>query len=147
MDQKKFKKIICELACKCGFKSEFGGWFKASEESILVLNLQKSNFSNLFYLNIKIFMQGIRGNTYVISKELSMKEPGNIFRRQPKEYDVTFDLGSTLSDEQRIDNLESLFKSFIAPFSEKCMSKRGINELWKDGQICLLPAAENYLSC
>lgn len=146
MDRKTFKEIINKLACRYGFESKFASWFKVSDECIIGLTLQKSNYSDSYYLNIKIFMQGIRGLTYSVDRNLIMKEPGNIFRRQPTEYDTTFDLDSSLSDEQRIHNLEYLFSEFIKPFSEKGLSIKGIKELWKEGQICLLPAAENYIN-
>ena len=80
MESNEFKKIVNELAKKGGFTSAFGGWFKESSESIVVLNLEKSNFGNLYYLYIKSFIQNAFGKNYSKSKELVKKYPGTIFR-------------------------------------------------------------------
>lgn len=66
MDSKEFKSIFDEVAKRSSFEKAFGGWFRESSECIAVLDLQKSNFGDYYELNIKIFIQGVFGNTYVI---------------------------------------------------------------------------------
>jgi len=58
MDNKEFKKVFGDIAKVNGFDRAFGGWFKESSECILVLELQKSNYGDYYYLNIKIFCPG-----------------------------------------------------------------------------------------
>ena len=82
MQNKEFKKIFDLVAQNNGFEKAFGGWFRESNECIVSLDLQKSNFSNLYYLNIKIFVNGMFGHCYSKSKAL-IKDTGNIFRREP----------------------------------------------------------------
>lgn len=78
METDDFKKIFGEIAKKNGFERAYEGWFKESPEVILVLDLQKSNFGNNYYLNVKLFVQGTFGNTYSKSKKL-IKTDGAIF--------------------------------------------------------------------
>ena len=68
MDSKEFKKIFGEVAKSYGFERAFGGWFKDSAESIVVLDLQKSNFGDYYEMNVKIYVQGMFGNSYSKSK-------------------------------------------------------------------------------
>jgi hypothetical protein len=90
MKSKEFKKLFGEVAKSNKFESAFGGWFKDSTESTIVLDLQKSNFGDYYELNIKIFVQGMFGNNYSRSKNLVKRDVGNIFRRQPPEYKSAF---------------------------------------------------------
>ena len=64
MESKDFRKLFNEIAKNNGFEPAFGGWFKESDECIVALYLQKSNFGNYYELNIKTFVQGLFGNLY-----------------------------------------------------------------------------------
>ena len=79
MDSKEFKNLFDTVAKANDFERAFGGWFKESSESIIVLDLQKSNFGDYYELNIKIFVQGIFGNKYTKSRDLVRKHTGDIF--------------------------------------------------------------------
>ncbi len=145
MDSRIFKKTFGQMAVEQGFESEFGGWTKESNECILVLSLQKSNYSPSYYLNIKIYIHGLVKEKHVKNKELIMDLPGNFFRRQPKQFDAAFDLESPLSDHDRIRELEELFTQFLIPFSELALTKEGIRQLWKKDELFLTATDKAFL--
>lgn len=145
MDSKEFKKIFAEIAKSKRFESAFGGWFKDSTESIVVLDLQKSNFGGYYELNIKIYIHGMFGNSYFRNKDLVKKDIGDVFRRQPPEYNWVFNFDKPMEDENRKRTLEKLFSDFIVPFTDKALSKSGIRELAAKGEIFLLPAVKVVL--
>lgn len=145
MNGKELGKIFGEIAKSNGFESAFGGWFKDSVESIVVLDLQKSNFGDYYEMNIKIFIQGMFGNRYSRSKNLVKRDMGNIFRRQPLEYKSVFDFDEPMDNEKRKVDLAKLFFDFIVPFTDQALSKSGIRELADKGEITLLPAVEEEL--
>lgn len=140
MNSKEFKKKFGEVAKMNGFKSAFSGWFKESAESIVVLELQKSSFSNSNYLNIKIFIQGAFERIYMPCKDLIKSSTGHI-TTQIRDKDI-LDFDNSMRDEDRNAKLEQLFIDFIVPFSEKALSKFGIIELAEKGRITLLPAVK-----
>ncbi|MDO5665162.1 MAG: DUF4304 domain-containing protein [Bacteroidia bacterium] len=146
MDSKKFKKLFGEIANSNSFESAFGGWFKESTESIIVLNLQKSNFGDYYEMNIKIYIQGMFGNNYSKSKNLVKSDIGDVFRREPTEYKSVFDLEELMNDEKRKERVEQLFSEFIVPFTDKALSKSGIGKLAEKGEIFLLPAVKEELA-
>jgi hypothetical protein len=146
MDSKEFKKVFGEVAKSNGFESAFGGWFKESAESIIVLDLQKSNYGDYYEMNIKIYVQGMFGNSYTRNKDLVKKDTGDIFRRQPPEYKDVLDFDTPLDDEKRKERLAKLFSEFIAPFTNRALSKLGIKELAETGEITLLPAVKKELA-
>lgn len=145
MENKDFKKLFGSIANEFGFESAFDGWFKESEECIMALGLQKSGYGNYYYLNIKIYIQGVFGKNYIKSKDLVKKNVGNIFRRQPKEYQAALNLEDSIGDDKRKQELQKLFSNFLVPFSEKALTKSGIRTLFESGEISLLPAVKEEL--
>lgn len=144
MNSKEFKKLFGEVAKLNGFKSTFGGWFKDSAESVIVLELQKSSFSNSNYLNIKVFIQGAFERTYSPSKDLIKSSMGHI-TNQLRDKEI-LDLDEPMDDEKRKVDLVRLFSDLIVPFTDKALSKSGIKELADKGEITLLPAVKEELA-
>jgi hypothetical protein len=144
MNTIEFKKLFGNFAQINGFEFAFKGWFKQSKECIMVLDLQKSSYGSNYYLNIKIYVQGTFGQNYHKSAEL-LKNVGDFFRRQPKEYEEIFNLENNIDDVSRKVKLESFFTSFLNPFTEKGLTKQGIKELIQQGELALLPAVKSEL--
>jgi len=90
--------------------------------------LQKSNFSNLYYLNIKIYVQGTFGQHYNKSADL-LKDVGDFFIRQPEEHEDALNFDIAMDDPMRIQKLEALFSNFLTHFSNKALTRNGIKEL------------------
>lgn len=145
MDNKEFKKMFGEVAKNNGFERAFEGWFMQSDEVIHILELQKSNFSNSYYLNIKIYIQGALGNNYIISKELVKKDTGDIFLRPPDTYSRLFDLEFPLENEDRKNKLQDLFNQYIVPFIRNTKTKNKIKETYETGTFFILPAIKIFL--
>ena len=146
MNSKEFKNTFNAVARENGFEKAYSGWFKESQECILVLDLQKSNFGDYYEMNVKIFVQGVFGNHYVKSKDLVKRDIGNIFTRQPKEFrDVLVFDDIQMTDEERVSKTKELFAKFIVPFADKAMSISGIEELEAQGTIFILPAVKEEL--
>jgi hypothetical protein len=145
MDAKEFKELFSDVAIVNGFASAHGGWFRESTESIVVLDLQKSNFGNYFELNIKIFVQGLFGNRYTRTKKLVKRSTGDIFLRPPDLYKVALDLDVVKSRDERKAALEVLFREFLAPTTTDALSRAGIASLGARGLVHLLPAVRREL--
>lgn len=146
MDSKLFKSLFNTVAKSNNFSYQHSAWFRESSDSIIVLSLQKSNYDNLYYLNIKTFVRGLFGESYNVSKTLT-KDTGHIFRREPADYQSAFNLDSELTDEQREKELVRLFKSFLNPYCEIMLSKGRIIQEHRRGneQYYLLPAVKEEL--
>ncbi len=78
MESRDFKRLFSSVAKQSGFDFAFGGWFKETPECLIALHLQKSNFDNVFYINIKIYIQNILGRVYIKSKKLISRDVGDI---------------------------------------------------------------------
>jgi hypothetical protein len=146
MSSKEFKKMFGDEAKSNSFKSAFGGWFKETDECIVVLNLQKSNFGDYYQLLIKIYVQGMFGNSYSMSKDLVKKEGGDVFRGEPPHYNDIFDFDKLMKDEKRKERLKKLFSEFIVPFTDNALNRQGLKDLSAKGEVFLLPAVKVQLS-
>ena len=145
MNNNKFKSIFNKIAIKNNsFIYKYGGWFFESKNGIVLLDLQKSNYSNSYFLNIKIYINGVFDNLYDIEKKL-IKDTGNIFRREPLEFKSVFDLDSNLSESERKNELEKLFNNFIYPITEISKEIKSILEYAKTDEIYILPAVKEEL--
>ncbi len=145
MERNDFKKMFGEIAKENGFERAYEGWFREFPEIIQVLDLQKSNYGNYYYLNIKIFIQGAFGNKYTKSKQLVKTDGGDIFLRQTDNYSNLLNLDAPLEDDDRKNGLRKMFEDFIVPFSEKTNTKERIKELHKKGDLFILPAVKEEL--
>ena len=145
MNSKDFKYLFAETAQRNGFKRAFGGLFKESEECIVILDLQKSNYGDYYQLMIKIYVQGMFGNKYSMSKDLVKRHGGNIFRGEPPEFKDLFNFDISMDDNNRKQRTEELFREFIMPFVDVALFRQGLEDLETQGKIYLLPAVKQEL--
>lgn len=144
MENKDLKKVFGSIAKENGYTTAFGIWYRESDECIFTFSLQKSDYENSFYINLKSFIRGAFEQEYKIEKSIK-NDTGDIFRRTPNEYNKYLNFESDLSDEERISGLRSLFIEFINPFAQKALEKKGILNLAENGEISLLPAVKGEL--
>lgn len=145
MNLKVLKRTFAEITKSIGLETKFGGFVKETEEVIIVLSFQKSNYSSQVYLNIKLFIQGIFGKNYQISRDMVNNDVGDVFRRAPKDYDQIFDLGSDLPDNERIEYLKKFIDEFLSGFIQQTSTVKGIMLLAEQGELFLFPAVKSEL--
>ena len=146
MNNKEFKNLFNKLAKQYGFKAISNNWFRESDECIVGINLQKSYYCNLYYLNINIFVHGIFGNHDIKEKDLMIKGTNSFSERSPKEYDDVFSLEMQMDDKERTQRLESFFAEYLGPLVEKALTRNGIKELVHANQISVFPSAKEELN-
>ena len=145
MNLKVLKRTFAEITKSIGLETKFGGFVKETEEVIIVLSFQKSNYSSQVYLNIKLYIQGVFGKNYQLSREMVVNDVGDVFRRAPKDYDQIFDLGFDLSDNERIEQLKAFVDEFLSGFIQQASTVKGIMLLAEKGELFLLPAVKSEL--
>ena len=138
MEKKIFKTTFSELAKQYGFSSAFNGWYKQSDECLIALELQSSNYSHLYYLNMYVYVQGYNGAEFnEISKDLINGRRKILFRREDKIYSPLFDLNqeNKLPDGERVKQIDAFFQEWLVPFSEEALTKKGVLGLIESGRL------------
>lgn len=123
-----------------GFQHKLGTWYRDQEESILVVNLQKSNFGEQYYINLGVLLKGPQAATV---------------RLPPKEHECHVRLrveAATPAEEQALTallNLEdrsidaadrerrvrALMADQALPFLLQCGTRAGLQEAHRDGKL------------
>jgi hypothetical protein len=138
------RKAIDPVAKQRGFSKGPGFWFMASNECVVTVDLQRSNWGSECYLNIKIHIQGLFGETYDTQSKL-WKRVGNVFARAPQRYMPILTLSDDLTPTERQSGLEDMFNDFIVPLAELGQSRSGVIDLHQQGKVFLLPAVRERL--
>lgn len=145
MNLKVLKRTFAEITKSIGLETKFGGFVKETEEVVIVLSFQKSNYSSQVYLNIKLYIQGVFGKNYQLSRKMVVNDVGDVFRRVPKDYDEIFNLNTDLSDNARIEYLKKFIDEFLSGFVQQVSTVKGIMSLAEKGELFLLPAVKSEL--
>src|SRR5688572_29491719 len=90
MESKEYKLLFSKVAKSNGFEYNYSAWFKESNDGIVVLDLQRSNYGKYYQLMIKMYIHFLFADKYKKTKEL-VKDSGDIFRGVPPEYKPAFD--------------------------------------------------------
>jgi hypothetical protein len=147
METQESRRSFDALARQSGFARARGAnWVRQSPETVVAINLQRSNYGRSYYVNFKVWMQGFAGRTYVVDNDL-LSGTGHIFRRTPRDYEAALDLESELAQVDRLASLAEMFSTLLAPLARAFETQDGIRRcaLEQPGEIFLLPAVREYL--
>src|SRR5262245_40815130 len=123
MDSSKLRRLISELATQGGFSKTKSAWFRVTPETIVGLDLQRSGYSRLYFLNLKVWVQSLWDDRYSASDLIG--ETGHIFRREPREFSDALDLENEFPPGIREARIEELFRTFVVPLSRQLGSREG----------------------
>lgn len=144
MDLKEYKSLFGHIAESYGFENCFGGWVNVTDDRIMVMTLQNSNYGGCFDLNVKFYIQGLESRDHTIDKNLIQNEVGDVFRRQPEEHH-----NSLKYEELKVQQAEKLilklFEDFVAPLANKTVAIQGIVDCFNEKELYLLPAIKEKL--
>lgn len=111
-----------EFAQSSGFTKKSGSWYRRSSETIVVLNLQESQYGPQYYVNVALWLLGIgpeeeapKENHCHVRTRLELLVP------TPKGRATTLlDLTSPLDDRTRREELLTLLDSDLLPVVDAC---------------------------
>lgn len=122
-----------------GFKKKALNFYKSSDQVVVVINFQKSDFSDAYYLNFGIWIKLIEP----VLDETSIKSNKchiviRMERLLPEFSDTIRCLGfrSRLRDDEVKELDQNFHKIFGVSFQEKlaaCLTVKGLNELFCEG--------------
>lgn len=110
MEKKDLVKFLDELFIPLGFKRKGNNWIINGEEINKIINLQKSQYSNSFYINYGYIMKSLplEGFVHHVDNRLSSTD------KSEQEYITKLlDLESEMEDLVRFEALEKLINNKI----------------------------------
>ncbi|WP_055393036.1 DUF4304 domain-containing protein [Flagellimonas eckloniae] len=112
MTNQEFKAELDQLLKPHGFKKKGNKWTSETEELEKIIELQKSNFSNSYYLNYGFNFKDL-DYTEVTMHIWNRFGPSK--RKENKIFIKTLDLESPLNPTERIQNLKLFISSLLLP--------------------------------
>ena len=128
MESKQFKKWFSEVAKSNGFEKRSGNWLQNAGELTWVVNLQKSNFSNTYYVNFGFIINSVplgQMRTH-IEYRLSSTDP-----EERRKIEELLDLDSPLDDNSRESALRIRLSHGVYGQLKKTITEGGLLSVLK----------------
>ncbi|RWC58985.1 MAG: DUF4304 domain-containing protein [Mesorhizobium sp.] len=139
MDKKELTYLLNDELSRYGFRKKSTTWYRDLQESLQVVDLQKSNFSNLFYANICCVPGGMSVDGLPTPKE--NKCPIRIrldsaFPKNKIEIQKALDLDSKeITDDDRATMISIFLRELILPFLENLKDLKNIKHSIESGLL------------
>lgn len=105
MEKKELSSILNEVLAPIGFKKKGDSWVINGDEITKMINLQKSQFSNSFYINYGYILKSVPLNGLMMHV---FKGFGSIDKTEQQRMTALLDLGNNISNEDRAKELKKL---------------------------------------
>jgi hypothetical protein len=149
IDKNAFRKTIATTLNTKGFVKKGGqSWYLQGKDSIIVFNLQKSDWDETYYINIGIWVKALGESLFPLHNHCHLVyRVENLF---PKQRELIIK-GCTLekSNIKHLNKLSIFIESQLAPFLQECTNEERLKELFSQGALengLVNLAARRYLS-
>lgn len=132
--------IKSSLSCvlkNAGFRRKGNNWFWETEDAVVVVNLQKSNFGEQYYVNLAVWLRAL-GDASEPKEQLChvrLRSTALDAERQKYWEDKVFNLEYPLPDEERDALSRSFMESNALPFLRAAASLDGLRNLQGEGRL------------
>jgi len=136
-----------------GFKKKKGDtWYLAKDETILVLNLQKSNYGKQYYVNLAVWLISLGDAEAPSEHQCHVRlRWGALIPEEQKRIERLLNLEDlSISDEARIIAIGELLQKYVLPFFSKVGSLAGLQSLYRTNSLpksCLVDRKAKELLC
>lgn len=133
---------IGKLLRPAGFKKKSDSWYLSSEETISVINLQKSDFGKLYFVNIGVLLKCICKEDFPKEYKCHIRfRWTSLIPQDEKKLERLMDFNDEIiSDADRLREISRLLEAFILPFFSSAKTLDGLRKLFKSNNwpVCLV---------
>jgi hypothetical protein len=137
-DAKLVKEALGAPLIEAGFKRKSDSWYWRNDEVILLVNLQKSQYGDQYYVNCGVALKSLGAVEFPKEHHCHIRfRLTSVFsEEEKKDIESVFDLeNGSLSDQQRKDEISRLIRDIVLPIFEECSTRNGIAEIIKAGRL------------
>jgi hypothetical protein len=118
-----------------GGEKHSGSWYVRSDETIAVANLQKSQYSVCYYLNIGFWFPEIEDVQFPKSEKCHcVGRAGLLDQAKRFDLDRMLDLEAPMSDERRVQLIDDFVNEVVSPVFDMCRTVDGLKKLIAEGE-------------
>ena len=135
IDKNTFKKTIATSLKTVGFVKKGGqSWYLQGKDSVIVFNLQKSNWDETYYINIGIWLKALGESLFPLHNHCHLTyRVESLF---PKQRELIINSCSLeKSNIKHLNNLSMFIESQLAPFLQECTNEKRLKELFSQGDL------------
>lgn len=148
IDKKLFKKSIAAPLERAGFLKKSQSWFLNGKDVVLVINLQKSDWNEAYYINIGIWLKALGDMAFPKENQCHLSYRAESLFPEQRELIL---LGCSLekSNPQMLIDLSNFFENRLIPFLHECTDENKLRELMSQGMLTkglVMKEARLYLS-
>lgn len=148
IDKKVFKKTIAAPLKRVGCTQKGQTWYLDGKNVIIAINLQKSDWSELYYVNIGFWLKGLGEATFPKFYDCHLYYRIEAFF--PENRDLIFASCSLEeSTPEKLDELSRFMEYELIPFLKECTDEQKLRELMALGKLnngLVRKEARQYLS-
>jgi hypothetical protein len=121
---------------KAGFRKKSNTWYLHTDETILVTNVQKSNYGDSYYINLAVWLNSLgdilnpkHNHCHIQMRAVNLdRDRQNYWERE------VFNLENTkITENERTELIRSFFENIAIPFLFSCSSLEGIRKQHIEG--------------
>lgn len=119
-----------------GMEKKSGSWYHRGEDVVGVVNLQKSQYSLSYYVNVGFWMTDLGEERYpkCDACHVSMRL-GGLIPSARRRIDELFDFEYLLADESREAEIRALFDGELRPLLDRSSAIAGLRGLYRQGRL------------
>jgi hypothetical protein len=137
-DSKLVKEALGTPLAEAGFKRKSDTWYRGNDEVVLVVNLQKSQYGDQYYVNCGVALKSLGAVEFPKEHHchIRFRLTAIVSDAKRKDIESVFDLeNDSLSDQVRRGEVSKFIRSIALPILEGCSSRDGIIETIKSGKF------------
>ena len=118
-----------------GFSRRGDSWFRTTDEVVEVLNLQKSQWGNQYYLNYALWLLPLGETKFPKEERCHVRFRVDAIVSPGADLVRLLDLDADSSDAERRSKLVAVLTSELLPFAEACRTLSGLRSLYDAGKL------------
>lgn len=138
VDSKLVKEALGAPLVEAGFKKKSDSWYWRNDEIVLLVNLQKSQYGDQYYVNCGVALKSLGAVEFPKEHHchIRFRLTAVVSDEERKGIEAVFDLeNDSLSDHQRKDEIPRLIRDIALPILNGCSSRDGITEALRSGKL------------
>lgn len=137
-DSRFVKEALSAPLKEAGFKNKSNYWYLNNTDVVLLVNLQKSQYGDQFYVNGGIALKSLGADEFPKEHHchIRFRLTALVPEKEKKQIESIFDLeNESLAGQHRKDEISRLVTDLVLPILQDCSSKNGIAETVKSGRL------------
>lgn len=133
IDKAFFKKSFGNALREHGFRKKGQTWYLHGPDCVVVLNLQKDDFSDLYFVNFGIWLSSLGDAQY--PPESHCHVGSRLEELFPSHREMILDGCTMSSDPSALEPFIALLHSDVVPLCKRCLTLEGLKEEIAAGRV------------